>query len=49
MDRLERESKKGNPLVIDLTKLEEEGASSNNSSISSTHDSHTIVMTVIIW
>ena len=39
MDRLERESKKGNPLVIDLTNPEEEGASSDNSSVSSTHDS----------
>ena len=39
MDKLERESKKGNPLVIDLTKLGEEGASSDDSSISSTHNS----------
>jgi hypothetical protein len=39
MGRLERESKKGNPLVIDLTTQEEEGASSNNSSVSSRHDS----------
>ena len=39
MDRLERKSKKGNPLVIDLTNPEEEGASSDNSSVSSTHDS----------
>jgi hypothetical protein len=39
MDRLERESKKCNPLVIDLTKLGEESASGNDSSVSSTHDS----------
>ena len=39
MDRLERESKKGNPLVIDLTKPGEKGASGKDSSISSTHDS----------
>jgi hypothetical protein len=39
MDRLERESKKGNPLVTDLINPEEEGATSNNSSVSSTHDS----------
>ena len=39
MDRLERESKKGNPLVIDLTNPEEEGTSSNNSSVSSGNDS----------
>ncbi len=39
MDRLERESKKGNPLIIDLTNQEEVGASSNNSSVSSGHDS----------
>ncbi len=39
MDRLERESKKGNPLVIDLTNQEEVGASSDNSSVISGHDS----------
>jgi hypothetical protein len=39
MDGLERESKKGNPLIIDLTNQEEEGASSDNSSVSSRHDS----------
>ncbi len=39
LDRLERESKKGNPLVIDLTNQEEVGASSDNSSVSSRHDS----------
>jgi hypothetical protein len=39
MDRLERKSKKGNSLVIDLTNQEEVGASSNNSSVSSGHDS----------
>jgi hypothetical protein len=39
MDRLERESKKGNPIVFDLTNQEEVGASSDNSSVSSGHDS----------
>ena len=40
MDRLERESKTGKPLLIDLTTQEEEGTnSSNSSSDSSGHDS----------
>jgi hypothetical protein len=39
MDWLEREFKKGNSLVIDLTKLGEEGTCSEDSSVSSTHDS----------
>ena len=40
MDRLERESKMGKPLLIDLTTQEEEGTSSNNSSVSSGYDSN---------
>ena len=39
MDRLEKESKKGNSLVIDLTNPGEEGFSSEESSVSSTQDS----------
>ena len=39
MDRLERESKTGKPLLIDLTTQEEEGTSSNSSSDSSGNDS----------
>jgi hypothetical protein len=38
MDRLERESKTGKPLLIDLTTQEEEGTSSNNSSVSNGYD-----------
>ena len=40
MDRLERESKTGKPLLIDLTTQEEEGTSSNSSSDSSGYDSN---------
>ncbi len=39
MDWLERESKKCHSLVIDLTKPGEDSASSEDSSVSSTHDS----------
>ena len=39
MDRLDRESKMGKPLLIDLTTQEEEGTSSNSSSDSSGNDS----------
>jgi hypothetical protein len=39
MDRLDRESKTGKPLLIDLTTQEEEGTSSNSSSDSSGNDS----------
>ena len=39
MDRLERESKTGNPLLIDFTTQEEEGTSSNSSSDGSGNDS----------
>ena len=39
MDWLERESKKSNSLIIDLTKPGDDGTSSDDSSASSGHDS----------